>query len=77
MESVTSARRSGRPKSASSPKIVEKIKLLVISDARCTSQQIVNMVGISKAPVLRILRNILKMKKKSARWIPHLLTEEQ
>ena len=77
VESVTSAPKSGRPKSASSPKIVEKNKLLVKSDARYTSQQIANMVGISKASALRILRNILKMKKKSARWIPHLLTEEQ
>ena len=35
------------------------------------------MVGISKAFALRFLRNILKMKKKSTWWAPHLLNEEQ
>ena len=55
VESVTSAPKSGRPKSASSPKIVEQNKLLVKSDARYTSQQIANMVVISKASALRIL----------------------
>ena len=35
------------------------------------------MVGISKAFVLRILLNILKLEKKSARVMLYLLTEEQ
>ena len=48
MESVKNAPKSGRPKFASSPRIVEKIKQIVKSDARYTSQQIADMVGISK-----------------------------
>ena len=35
------------------------------------------MVGISKAIALRFWRNILKMKKESTWWAPHLLNEEQ
>ena len=35
------------------------------------------MVGISKAFTLRFWRNILKMKKESTWWAPHLLNEEQ
>ena len=35
------------------------------------------MVGISKAFALRFWRNILKMKKESTCWAPHLLNEEQ
>ena len=35
------------------------------------------MVGISKAFALRFWRNILKMKKESTWWAPHLLNEEQ
>ena len=46
--SVTSAPKSCRSKSASSPKIVKNI-ILVKSDARYTSQQIADMVRISKA----------------------------
>ena len=35
------------------------------------------MVGISKAFALSFWRNILKMKKESIWWAPHLLNEEQ
>ena len=35
------------------------------------------MVVISKAFVLHLWRNILKMKKESTWWVPHLLNEEQ
>ena len=35
------------------------------------------MFGISKAFALRFWRNILKMKKESTWWAPHLLIEEQ
>ena len=77
--SVTSASKYCRSKSASSPKIVIK-NYIVKSDAnptqRYTSQQIADMVGISKAFALRFWRNILKMKE-STWWAPHLLNEEQ
>ena len=74
--SVTSAPKYCRSKSASSPKIVIK-KYIVKSDARYTSQQIADMVGISKAIAQRFWRNILKMMKESTWWAPHLLNEEQ
>ena len=35
------------------------------------------MVEISKASALCFWRNILKLKKESTRWAPHLLNEEQ
>ena len=46
-------------------KLFKKNKILVKSDTRCTSKQILDMVGISKAFALRFLRNNLKMKKES------------
>ena len=52
-------------------------KYLVKSDARYTSQRIADMVEISKAYALCFWRNILKLKKESTRWVPHLLDEEQ
>ena len=48
---VISAHKSGRSKSASRPKIVEK-NILVKSDARYTFQLIADIVGISKASAL-------------------------
>ena len=50
--------------------LLKKIKQIVKSDARYTSQQIADIVVISKASVLLILQNILKLKKKRARWVP-------
>ena len=52
MGPVLSVPKSGRPKSASSPRNVEK-KCLVKSGARYTSQLIADMVVISKASALR------------------------
>ena len=49
--------------------LLKKIKQIVKSDTRYTSQQIAYVVVISKASVLLILRNSLKLKKKRARWV--------
>ena len=70
MGSVTSDLESGRSKSASSPKIV-------ICFRKNSSQQIADIVGISKVSAFRFLRSILIMKKESTRWAPQLLNEEQ
>ena len=74
---VTSAPKSGRSKSASSSPMIIKKCLLVKSDARYTSQRIVDMVEFSKASALCFWQNILKLKKESARWAPHLLNVKQ
>ena len=75
--SDASAPKYCRSKSASSSKNVIK-KYIVKSDEKIyISQQIADMVGISKAFALRFWRNILKMKKESTWWALHLLNEEQ
>ena len=63
--SVISASEYCRSKSASSPKIFIKKIFFKNQTQRYTSQQIADMVGISKAFALRFWRNILKMKKES------------
>lgn len=42
-----------------------------------TIRQIVKLVGISSGEVYTVLKEHLKLKKLSARWIPTVLTEEQ
>jgi len=46
-------------------------------NARLTVRELARMSGISPARVHFILRKVLLVNKKCARWIPHLLTEEQ
>ena len=76
VESIKNAPKSGRPKSASRKEIVSKIKEIIEGDARFTVRDIARKVGISLSMV-HLLKKHLKVRKISARWVPHLLTEEQ
>ena len=58
-------------------KIVEKVTNLVATDARFATRHIAKRVCISAGAAHTILRRDLKMRKISARWIPHLVTKEQ
>ena len=77
VESNKNAPKSGRPKSASRKEIVSKIKEIIEEDARFTVRDIARKVGISLSTVHFILKKHLKVRKISARWVPHLLTDEQ
>ena len=77
VESIKNAPKSGRPKSASRKEIVSKIKEIIEGDARFTVHDIARKVGISLSMVHLILKKHLKVRKISARWVPHLLTDEQ
>ena len=74
---VEDAHHACYPKTATSQKIVEKVTNLVATDARFTTRHIAKCVGISVGAAHTILRRDLKMRRISARWIPHLVTKEQ
>ena len=75
VESIKNAPKSGRPKSASRKEIVSKIKEIIEGVARFTVRDIARKVGISLSTVH--IKKHLKVRKISARWVPHLLTDEQ
>ena len=77
VESIKKIQKSGRPKSASCKEIVSKIKEIIEGDARFTVRDIAQKVGISLSMVHLILKKHLKVRKISAKWVPHLLTTEQ
>ena len=77
VESIKNAPKSGRPKSASCKEIVSKIKEIIEGYARFTVPDIAGKVGISLSTVHLILKKHLKVRKMSARWVPHLLTDQQ
>ena len=77
LELVKDAPRSGRKKSVITPKNIQKVKDLIAQDARYTVGDIARYVGISVGPAHIILKKILKVRRLTARWIPHLLTDEQ
>ena len=77
VESIKNAPKSGRQKFASRKEIVSKIKEIIEGDARITVHDIAGKVGISLSMVHLILKKHLKVRKIFARWVPHLLTDEQ
>ena len=77
VESIKNAPKSGRPKSASRKEIVSKVKEIIKGDARFTVRDIARKVGISLSTAHLILKKHLKVRKISATWVPHLLTDEQ
>ena len=50
---------------------------MVKQDARLSVKDIASCTGISEGSVQRILKKRLDLRKVCARWVPHLLTEEQ
>ena len=69
--------RSGRPAEATTGVQVAAVQRLVEEDGRVTVLQIAEEVGISSGSVSSILHKSLGLRKVSARWVPHMLTEEQ
>jgi len=69
--------REGRPKSATTPEIIEQVHDMVLDDRRMKVREITETIGISKERVGYILHEELDMKKLYARWVLHLLTADQ
>ena len=76
-ESVNNAAKSGRPVTVTDKTNVSKVKEIIESDGWHTIRDISKAVGISLSRVHFILKRILKVRKISARWIPHILTDDQ
>jgi len=69
--------REGRPKSATTPKIIEQVHDMVLDDRRMKVREIAETIGISKERVGYILHEEMDMKKLCARWVPRLLTDQK
>ena len=77
VESIKYAPKSGRPNvcvCASRKEIDSIIKEFIEGDDRFTVRDIARKVGISLSTVHLILKKHLKVRKISARWVLHLLT---
>jgi hypothetical protein len=69
--------REGRPKSATTPEIIEQVHGMVLDDRRMRVREIAETIGLSKESVGYILHEELDMKMPCARWVPRLLTADQ
>ena len=67
----------GRPKTSVTKGNIAAVKIVVEQDARLSVKDVASCTGISEGSVKTILKNRLDLRKVCARWVPHLLTEEQ
>ena len=56
---------------------IAAVKIVIEQDARLSVKDIACCTGISEGSVQTILKKRLDLRKVCARWVPHLLTEEQ
>ena len=69
--------RSGRPSEAATPENAERLRQLVETDRRVTMLQIQHHLNIGSAAAQKLIHDHLGLTKRSARWVPHNLTDEQ
>ena len=67
----------GRPKTATTPEIIDQIHELILEDRRISAKSIAEQLGISRERVKSIIHEDLDMRKLSAKWIPKCLDAEQ
>ena len=67
----------GRPKTSVTNPNIAAVKIVVEQDARLSVKNSVSCTGISEGSVQTILKKRLDLRKVCARWVLHLLTEEQ
>ena len=69
--------RPGRPETSVTKANMAAVKIVIDQDARLSVKDIASCTGISEGSVQTILKKRLDLREVCARWVPHLLTEEQ
>jgi len=75
--STCDAPRPGRPKTMTTPEIIDQIHELILEDHRISAKSISEQLGISHERVGPIIHEDLDMLKLSAKWIPKYLNADQ
>jgi len=66
--STCDAPRHGRPKTATTPEIIDQIHELILEDRRISAKSIAEQLGISRERVGPIIHEDFDMRKLSAKW---------
>ena len=74
---IQDAHRAGRTVTTKDSYNTEQLIRLLKSDRRITCEEMAQELEMSVGSVHTILRNHLKMRKVSARWVPHCLKSDQ
>ena len=75
--STCDAPRPGRPKTVTTPEIIDQIRELILEDRRISAKSIAEQLGISRERVGSIIHEDLDMRKLSAKWVPKCLKADK
>ena len=67
--STCDALRPGRPKTVTTPEIIDQIQELILKGSRISAKSIAEQLGISREWVGSIIHEDLDMRKFSAKWV--------
>ena len=76
-ESIEDDPRPGRPLSEYKENDVIAVKKMIDEDARYTVEEISESLSINSGTVFQILKQNLRLRKICARWVPHLLSQNE
>ena len=71
--STCDAPRPGRPKTVTTPEIIDQIHELILEHSRISAKSIAEQLGISSERVGPIIHEDVDMRKLSAKWVPRCL----
>ena len=71
------APRPGRPKTVTTPEIIDQIHELILEDHRISAKSIAGQLGISGEWVGSFIHEDLDMRKLSAMWVPKCLNADE
>ena len=74
--SIEDAPRSGRPREAVTPSNINIIEDLINNDPHISIESIQEVISISTGSIETILHNEISVKKVCAKWVPHVITDE-
>jgi len=70
------APRPGRPKTVTTPEIIDQIHELILDDRRISANSIAEQLGISRERVASIIHEDFDMRNLSAKWVPKCLNAD-
>jgi len=75
--STCDAPSPGRPKTVTTPEIIDQIHDLILEDHRISAKSIAEQLGIPRERVGSIIHEDLDMGKLSPKWVPKCLNTDQ
>ena len=75
--SVVDNSRCGAPKSVVNESLVANVRKYIDEDPNASIREVSSDMGVSVGTIHKVLHEDLGLRKISARWVPHVLTDEQ